>query len=127
MVQHMVQEDRVKCIRISMNKMTRHFNWLTHRVLNDLYIIDQEEDKCRYNTCTCSYYVLYYLCKYVELHVHVELLSFSTFTFHFPLLPLFLSLFSSFQQIKIRRDREKREERKLGGRQQVTLKKNREK
>ena len=98
MVQHMVQEDRVKCIRISMNKMTHHFNWLTHRVLNDLYIIDQEEDKCRYNTCTCSYYVLYYLCMYVEL-----------------------------QQIKIRRDREKREERKLGGRQQVTLKKNREK
>ena len=63
----------------------------------------------------------------VKLHVHVELLSFSTSTFHFSLLPLFLSLFSSFQQIKIRRDREKREERKLGGRQQVTLKKNREK
>ena len=124
MVQHMVQEDRVKCIRISMNKMTHHFSWLTHHVLNDLYIIDQEEDKCRYNTCTCSCYVLYYLCMYVELHVHVELLSFSTSTFHFSLLPLSLS---SFQQIKIRRDREKREERKLGGRQQVTLKKNREK
>ena len=51
-------EDRVKYIRIFMNKMTHHFNWLTHHVLNDLYIIDQEEDKCRYNTCTCSYCVL---------------------------------------------------------------------
>ena len=125
MVQHMVQEDRVKCIRISMSKMTHHFNWLTHHVLNDLYIIDQEEDKCRYNTCTCSYYVLYYLCMYVELHVHVELLSF--YIPFFSPSSLSLSLFSSFQQIKIRRDREKREERKLGGRQQVTLKKNREK